>query len=100
MTEYVHVDFIIEEMKKEKDVVSCFVAIYRALYGEDFNTKYKEEGSCPHGRANTETDNLILETMFKMFPNEDRLAIGFYWLNKGFSIDETIPDNLVKRGDV
>lgn len=92
----VHVTWILEHIKEAEDnPATALLAAYKALYGDDFDTL---PTPIPFGRANRETNKKIMDALMDKFPNQ-RTGIGMLWVNKGFSMDPSVPTNIVWRGD-
>ncbi len=93
----VHVDEVLEVMKGDSPT-QIMLAQYRAIYGDDFDNDEKFPDKLPFPKTNMETNVKILEKYFSLFPKE-KVQIGMFWVNYGFSVDETVPNNFIKRGD-
>ncbi len=93
----IHVDEVLEMMEGKRPS-QIMLAQYRATYGDDFDNDEKFPGKLPFPKANKETNDKILEKYFSLFP-EEKAQIGMFWVNYGFSVDETVPNNFIKRGD-
>lgn len=90
-----HADYIIEKINEAGDnPYEAFIAMYRAVYDDDFDTL---PSPIPFGRANAQTNARILDALLDKFPKE-RVGLGMLWINKGFSVDDSLPNNIVYRG--
>lgn len=91
-----HVDYVIEKINEvtDDDPRKAFIATYKAVY-DDFDNM---PAPVPFGRANAKTNVRILDALMDKFPNH-RVLLGMLWVNKGFSVDPKLPDNIIRRGD-
>lgn len=92
----ISVQKVLNSTKNAEGPTDALIKQYRAVY-PDFDNFQK----VPYPRANEQTCLKLIKNIIDLFPDEPdiRLRVNLLWLNKGFSIDNAIEDDLILRGD-
>ena len=94
----IHVDEVIKATKGST-VSDVLLSQYRAVY-PDFDDEQKFPNKVPFPKANEKTNIKIIRAAKALLPNyQDRESFVFTWMNNGFSVDNSIEDDIVLRGD-
>ena len=86
-------------VKKAPDTGSAVVGLYKACYPDEWDSIELLNG---HPTVNKETWNMICDLLMEkekaVSPTDSKASVkaGLFWMNTGFSADESVPENKVK----
>ncbi len=70
----------------------AILALYRDAFGPVWDSLKKLDG---FPKVNSATADKIVSRIMDTFPCE-KVAVGMLWVNRGFGVDDTLPDGEVR----